>query len=186
MQSKSAKKKLEAFRLSYLEELRKVSKGMPFVTDKMPHNFLNIALLISAIPEAKIIHVRRDPAATCWSNFKNYFSDKGLGYSYDLHDTINYCRLYTDLMNSVNVLFRRQIYQLDYEKLTINQEFETTKLLNYIGLKLEETCLTPHKNRRNVSTASQLQVRRKVYMGSSEEWRKFEPFLKGAFDTISP
>ena len=48
-------KKLEAFRLSYLEKLRKVSKGMPFVTDKMPHNFLNIALLISAIPEAKII-----------------------------------------------------------------------------------------------------------------------------------
>ena len=89
-------------------------------------------------------------------------------------------------MNSASALFGDRIYELDYEKLTIGQEFETKKLLNYIGLKWENSCLTPHKNKRNVSTASQLQVRRKVYAGSSEKWRKFEPFLNGAFDTISP
>ena len=71
-------------REAYLDELEQVSDGFPFVTDKMPQNFLHIGLLLKALPEAKVIHVKRDPAATCWSNFKHYFAEKGLGYSYDL------------------------------------------------------------------------------------------------------
>ena len=60
-------------RTAYLNELDKASNGSPFVTDKLPHNFLHIGLILKAFPEAKIIHVKRNPAATCWSNFKNYF-----------------------------------------------------------------------------------------------------------------
>ena len=102
-------------RNSYLGELRKLSDTKGFLTDKMPHNFLHIGLILKTLPEAKIIHVKRDPAATCWSNFKHYFSQKGLGYSFDLNDTVGYYNLYHELMEFWDQQFGRQIYHLDYD-----------------------------------------------------------------------
>jgi len=173
-------------RNTYLNELNKVSNECPFVTDKMPQNFLHIGLILKALPEAKVIHVKRDPAATCWSNFKHYFSANGLGYSYDLSDTVNYFKLYQDLMDFWDQQYSDQIYHLDYDKLTIEQEPETRKLIEYLKLGWEDDCLSPHKNKRSVRTASQQQVREKVYTGSSQAWRKFEPYLNGVFDEIEP
>jgi hypothetical protein len=151
------------------------------VTDKMPQNFLYIGLLLKALPEAKVIHVQRDPAATCWSNFKHYFDGKGLGYSYDLIDTVNYFKLYQDLMEFWDQQYSEHIYNLDYEKLTLEQEPETKKLIEHLELDWEDNCLSPQENKRSVRTASQQQVRQKVYSGSSQAWRKFEPYLKGVF-----
>ena len=169
-------------RNAYLHELEKVSNGCHFVTDKMPQNFLQLGLLLKALPEAKVIHVKRDPAATCWSNFKNYFQAKGLGYSYDLKDTVNYFKLYQDLMQFWDEQYSEYIYHLDYDKLTIEQEPETRKLIEYLKLGWEDDCLSPQENKRSVRTASQQQVRQKVYTGSSQAWRKFEPYLNGVFD----
>ena len=77
-----------------------------------------------------------------------------------------------------------RIYNLNYEKLTTDQESETRKLIDLLGLNWEEACLSPHRNKRSVRTASNQQVRQKVYKGSSEAWRKYEPYLDGAFDTL--
>ena len=76
------------------------------------------------------------------------------------------------------------IYHLDYDRLTKEQDIATRKLIMYLGLEWEDACLSPHKNKRSVRTASQYQVRKKVYKGSSEEWRKFEPYLEGAFNAL--
>jgi tetratricopeptide (TPR) repeat protein len=171
-------------RKAYLDELAKVSNGSNFVTDKMPRNFQYIGLILKALPEAKIIHTKRDPAATCWSNFKNYFSAKGLGYSYDLEDTVGYFKLYQDLMYFWDDLYGDQIYHLDYDRLTVEQETETRKLIEHMELGWEDACLSPQENKRSVRTASQQQVREKVYTGSSDAWRKFEPYLNGLFDEL--
>ncbi|MDA9765646.1 sulfotransferase [Alphaproteobacteria bacterium] len=169
---------------AYLNALGKVSNGSPLVTDKTPNNFLHIGLILKAIPEAKIIHVKRDPAATCWSNFKHYFSSNRLGYSYDLKDTVGYFKLYQDLMSFWRQEQGDQIYYLDYEKLTVEQEPETRKLIEHLQLGWEDACLSPQENKRSVGTASQQQVRKKVYTGSSGAWRKFEPYLQGAFNQL--
>lgn len=169
-------------RTAYLHELEKVSNGCRFVSDKMPQNFMHIGLILKALPEAKLIHVKRDPAATCWSNFKHYFDSKGLGYSYDLKDTVNYFKLYQDLMEFWDQQYSDKIYHLDYERLTREQEPETRKLIEHLELDWEDDCLSPQENKRSVRTASQLQVRQKVYTGSSRSWRKYEPFLNGVFD----
>ncbi len=171
-------------RNAYLNELGKVSNGSPLVTDKMPNNFLHIGLILKAIPEAKIIHVKRDPAATCWSNFKHYFSSNRLGYSYDLEDTVGYFKLYQDLMRFWSQEQNGQIFHLDYEKLTVEQESETRKLIEHMQLGWEDACLSPQENKRSVRTASQQQVRKNVYTGSSNAWRKFEPYLQGVFDQL--
>ena len=120
---------ISQFREKYLLELSKLANGKHFVTDKMPHNFRFIPLVRAALPEAKIIHIKRDPRATCWSNYKHYFSADGLGYSYSLRDVVNYYKLYEDLMQVWNINYDGHIYNLDYENLTTNQELETKKLL---------------------------------------------------------
>ena len=170
------------FRQRYIEALKNRSDNRSIVTDKMPHNFRYLGLIFSAFPDAIVIHVNREPAATCWSNYKHYFSTKELGYSYDLDDVVTYFCLYKDLMRFWQEYYGDRIYNLNYDKLTINQEDETRMLIQYIGLEWEDCCLFPHNNKRSVRTASQQQVRKKVYQGSSQAWRKFEPYLNGAFD----
>jgi hypothetical protein len=143
---------------------------------------LYVNFILKSLPDSKVIHVKRDPAATCWSNFKSYFAAKGLGYSYDLEDTVGYFKLYQDLMNFWDNLYGDQIYHLDYDRLTVEQEPETRKLIEHIELGWEDACLSPEENKRSVRTVSQQQVREKVYTGSSDAWRKFEPYLNGVFD----
>ena len=173
-------------RCAYLNALENVSNGYRFVTDKMPQNFWYVGLISKALPEAKIIHVKRDPAATCWSNFKHYFTVNGLGYSYDLNDTVNYFKQYKILMEFWDEQYSNKIYHLDYDTLTRQQEPETRKLIEHLELDWEDNCLSPHENKRSVRTASQQQVRQKVYTGSSRAWQKFLPYLNGAFDGVTP
>ena len=77
-----------------------------------------------------------------------------------------------------------RIYSLSYESLTTDQESQTRKLINYLKLNWQDGCLSPHQNKRSVKTASKHQVRKKIYQGSSEAWRKYEPYLNGVFDSL--
>jgi tetratricopeptide (TPR) repeat protein len=177
-------KTLLGFRKLYLGALEKHSNCRSIVTDKMPDNFKYIGLILLAFPEAQIIHVKRNSAATCWSNYKNYFSTKGLGHCYELNDLVTYYGLYKELMQFWQEEFGDRIYNLNYDNLTINQEKETRALLEHLGLQWEAGCLSPQNNKRSVRTASQQQVRQQVYQSSSQKWRKFEPFIGGAFDSL--
>lgn len=169
------------FRSEYLEKVTKISFGKPFVTDKMPLNFLYINLIVKSLPEAKIVHVHRNSAATCWSNFKHFFQTNGLGYSYDLDTVVQFFEMYQDLMRFWNETHKDRIYNLDYDSLTIDQEAVTRSLISEVGLDWEEECLFPEKNQRIVRTASNVQVRRPVYRGSSDNWKKYEVFIDGKF-----
>ena len=183
-QTKADYATLQTFREKYLQAIFKVSNNRGYVTDKMPHNFRFIALICSALPEAKIIHVKRDPRATCWSNFKHFFTSTDLAYSCNILDTVNYYNMYQALMSFWYKHYGERIYTLSYEELTENQEVETRKLLKHLGLNWENDCLSPHNNDRSVHTASKLQVRQKIYRGSSEAWRHYEEYLDDVFKEL--
>ena len=172
------------FQGEYLNKLQNVSNGNLIITDKMPHNFRFIGLLTAAFPEAKIIHVKRNPAAVCWANYKMYFVSNNMNYCYSIDDVISYHKLYENLMDFWTSTLSKRIYNLDYELLTVNQESETRQLIEYLGLDWDENCLSPQNNTRSVATASNLQVRQKVYQDSSEQWKKYQPFLNGALDGL--
>ena len=180
--SQASKEALLKCRQEYLSKLEKISNGNNVVTDKLPHNFLYLGLIVAAFPHAKIVHVKRDPAAVCWANYKQYFNSKGLGYSYGLDEVISYHQLYEDLMKFWMNSLSKRIHNLNYELLTVDQENVTRSLIDYLGLDWDEKCLTPQNNQRNIKTASDIQVRKKVYQGSSQQWKKYEPFLNGAFN----
>lgn len=169
--------RLRAVRKAYRSGMEILGAGEPFITDKMPHNFRWIGWITMALPEAKIIHVKRSAPATCWSNFRHFFTEEGNGYACDLEDVAEYFLLYTDLMAFWQQKFPGKIYELDYETFTENQEDETRKLLRFSGLAWEKACLSFHETLRVVKTASALQVREKLYRGSSLDWRSYGDYL---------
>ena len=79
---------------------------------------------------------------------------------------------------------RRTVYNFDYELLTTNQKDETKNLIQYLGLDWQEECLSPQSNNRSVATASNKQIREKIYQGSSQQWKVFKPFLNGVLDHL--
>lgn len=150
----------------------------------MPQNFLYIGLLTATFPEAKIVHVKRNSAAVCWANYKQYFTSKSVGYCYAIDHIVSYYKLYEDLMNFWTNTLDNQVYKLDYERLTVDQESETRQLVAYLDLDWDAKCLSPQNNKRVVTTASNVQVRQKVYQGSSQQWKKYQPFLKESLDDL--
>jgi hypothetical protein len=150
----------------------------------MPTNFKNIGFILKAFPEAKIIHLKRDAMAICWSIYQRYFPAKGIGFPYNMEDLGQFYNSYTEMMTFWHELFPNQIYDISYEDLTTNQEEETRKLLKYCELEWDESCLNFHTNKRAVKTSSSLQVKQKMYQGSSEVWRKYEAQLKPLINTL--
>ena len=167
-----------------MKNLEKVSNNNLIVTDKMPQNFRYLGLISAAFPEAKIVHVKRHPGATCWANYKSFFPTSDLGYCYDLDDIYSYYSLYKGLMEYWEEAIGERIYHLDYELLSMNQEIETRRLIKYLDMEWEDACLKPEDNKHVVRTASHSQVRKSVYKGSSRKWEKFKPLLNGIFDHL--
>jgi tetratricopeptide (TPR) repeat protein len=174
---------LRWFRDEYFELNARRAGDKQFVIDKMPHNFQLIPIINTAFPESKILHIHRDPAATCWSNFSSPFQD-GLVYSFCIKDVVEYFGMYLDLMHHWDNLYGDEILHVDYDLIAEDQENQTRRMLDFIGLDWQEACMHPHQNERVVQTVSKDQVRRPVYKGSSQKWRVYEPFLDGAFDDL--
>ena len=173
-----SQKDLLSIRNQYLNSITKLKTSKKIVSDKMPLNFQHIGFILSALPEAKIVHLKRDARAICWSNYKFLFATKGNGFSFNQKDLASYYSLYDNLMNFWHEQYPDKIYDVNYEDLTTNQEVETQKLLEYCDLSWDENCLNFHNNKRAVKTVSSLQVRQKMYQGSSEDWKKYKKHLK--------
>ena len=171
-------KDILSIRDQYLSKVSSLKFTQGIMIDKMPANFRYIGFILSAFPEAKIIHLKRDARATCWSIYKHFFSDISNGWAYNFKDLAGFYNLYSEMMTFWHELFPNKIYDISYEDLTLNQEKETRKLLEYCELDWDENCLNFHENDRAVKTASALQVREKMYQGSSDVWKKYEAHLK--------
>jgi len=181
-----SERSLIIIREKYLDSLSNLNTSANIITDKEPTNFQNIGFIFSIFPDAKIIHLKRDPMAICWSIFKSNWRGTGYGYSYNMDDLVKFYSLYSELMVFWHKKFPGKIYDICYEDLTNNQEEETKKLLKYCELDWDENCLDFHKNERAVKTASSLQVREKMYQGSSEAWKKYETHIQPLIDGLKP
>ena len=175
--TKIQKKDIKKIREEYIFQLNKISK-LPYITDKMPLNFQWIGFIVYAFPEAKIIHLKRDAMAVCWSNYKLNFESEGMAFSFDQIDIAKYYKLYENLMKYWHEKFPKKIYDFNYEALTKNQEEQTRKLFEYLEIDWEKAVLNFHKNDRAVQTASNTQIRQKIYQGSSQEWKNYKPWLQ--------
>ncbi len=169
---------LQRVRDSYLKKAEGLAAPSEYMTDKNLLNFRFIGYILASMPEAVVIDLQRDPMATCWSMFKHRFLGSGLSFTFDLDDIAEYYKMYKDMMAFWHRKYPGRIVSVNYDAFTQDQEGETRKLLKNCGLTFEQGCIDFHKNKRAIKTASVTQVRKKVYKGSNEEWRRFERFLE--------
>jgi tetratricopeptide (TPR) repeat protein len=158
----------------YLQLLQGLSAGASRVIDKMPANFMALGLIHAALPEARIIHMRRNPIDTCLSI---YFQDFGatLSYANDLGDLAHYYAQYLRLMQHWSrVLPAETILDVPYEGLVEDQEAWSRRMLDFAGLPWEPKCLEFHRHTRSVVTSSNWQVRQRISRSSVGRWRNYE------------
>jgi tetratricopeptide (TPR) repeat protein len=162
---------------AYEQCLRQRSPDAKRVVDKMPGNFLWVGLIHLVFPEARILHARRNPIDTCLSIYsKNMLADHA--YATDLHDLAFYYGEYERLMRHWRaVLPADRFLEVSYEALTDDQAAWSRRLIEFIGLEWDERCLDFHQTERKVGTASNWQVRQKIYHTSKARWRNYERHL---------
>jgi tetratricopeptide (TPR) repeat protein len=168
----------------YVNDLQLRNPAAQHITDKMPANFNCVGLIHLMLPNAKIVHIKRNPVDTCLSGFTRLFN-KTQHHSYNLAEMGRYYRTYAILMDYWReVLPSNAFYEIQYEDLVNDHENQTRALLDYCELEWNDDCLNYHKTERNIRTASVTQVRQPIYKTSVDRWRKYEAHLSPLLDAL--
>lgn len=154
------------------------------ITDKMPHNFLQLGLILTLFPNVKIIHTKRDPIDTCLSIYFQHFNDSH-SYAADLGDLVFYYKQYERLMQHWHAVLPGRILDVNYEDTISDPEYWSRQLISHIGLEWSESCLAPQKLERAVKTISQWQVRQPIYKTSVQRWKNYEPFISPLIEGLA-
>ena len=176
---------LKKFGEQFIEDTRIHRKDAPFFIDKMPNNFRHIGLINLILPNAKIIDARRHPMACCFSGFKQHFAE-GQEFTYGLENVGSYYKDYVTLMDHWNEVLPGKILTVQYEDVVADTEMQLRRILDYLGLPFEKSCLEFHKTKRSVRTASSEQVRQPIFKSGVDQWRNFEPWLNPLKDALGP
>lgn len=160
----------------YLKALQKMAEGQPHIVDKMPYNFWHVGMAKLLFPNAKIIHITRDPLDNALSNYFIKFTE-GVDWSRDFGRYAHYYRCHNRLMNHWKSIFPGEIYTIAYEDLAQNLESKAKEMVGYCGVKWHENCLNFQESSGNVKSASAFQVRQKVYTSSIGRWKHYEKYL---------
>jgi tetratricopeptide (TPR) repeat protein len=172
---------LAAFGDEYLRNAKLHRKlGRPFFIDKAPANYHHVGLIHLMLPNAKIIDARRHPAACCVSMFKHNYDDTNLR----LRELGHVYRDYVQLMAYFDRVLPGRIHRVIYEDMVADPETEIRRLLDYLGLPFEESCLRFYESKRAVRTPSSEQVRRPISGEAVDHWRHFEPWLAPLFESL--
>jgi hypothetical protein len=167
----------------YLTDTRAYRKQKPFFIDKMPNNFRHIGLIHLMLPKAKIIDVRREPMACCFSNLKQLFAS-GQDFTYSVEDIARYYRTYLEAMRHWEVVLPGRMLKISYEDVVENLEENVRRILKFCGLEFEAACIEFYKTERPVRTASSEQVRQPLFRGGLFQWRNYEPWLGPLKDSL--
>lgn len=175
---------LASWGADYVAGLQRRAPEARRITDKMPANFFAVGLIHPMLPNAKIIHVKRDPVDNCVSCFTQLFRMRH-DYSYDLAELGRYYADYARLMEHWRaVLPEGAFLEVQYEDIVADQEAQARRIVGYCGLEWDDACLDFHKHKRAVRTASATQVRQPIYRTSVQRWKPYEKFLDPLLEAL--
>jgi hypothetical protein len=149
----------------YLSHIRKLGANKDRVVDKLPFNFLHLGLIQQLFPNAKVIHCSRESRDLGLSCFQQNFADN-LTWSNDLTDIGRYIKAYRKLMMHWEKVLSSQILTVAYEDVVGDIEGQTKRIIDFLGLPWDDSCLAFHRSQGQVQTASRWQVRTPVYSSS--------------------
>jgi tetratricopeptide (TPR) repeat protein len=155
------------------------------VADKMPWNFHFPGLIHLALPNARIIHARRDPVDTCLSCFSILFDGDGNRFTYDLGELGRFYRAYDSLMAHWRaVLPPGLMLEVQYEEVVGELEKQARRIIAHCGLEWDDACVAFYKTRRPVRTSSVAQVRQPIYHSSVGRWRPYREQLRALLEEL--
>lgn len=158
----------------YMDAVAYRLDGARFFIDKLPENILNLGFVAKAWPDARMVHLRRHPMDACFAMYKqSYFR-----FAYNLDDLAEYYLAYDRLSRHWRKTLGERVIELEYEQLVANQEAETRRLLERLGLDFEQACLDFDRNVAPVATASSVQVREKAHTRSVGKWQRYAQQLE--------
>jgi len=157
----------------YLADVAARDRSAERFTDKMPSNLLHLGLISRMLPDAKVIHVQRDPLDACLSCYFHEFGS-GNAFAYDLEHLARFRRCCEALMAHWRTVLDVAIHEISYEALVENPETGVREMLDDLGLAWDEGCLRFHESNRVARTASRDQVRRPITNSSIGRWRRYE------------
>ncbi len=160
----------------YTNAISRYNQDQLRLVDKTPLNFLYLGLIRLALPQARVIHVRRHPVDSCYAMYKTLFR-MGYPFSYSLQDVGRYYIAYRNLMAHWREVAAGSFLDVDYEALVADQESESRRILDWCGLDWEPACLEFHRSTAPAATASAAQVRQPIYSTSVGKWRCYETQL---------
>lgn len=175
---------LEIIANDYYDRLNHIT-DKKYVIDKLPLNFYWIGYIMKMFPHAKIIHTSRNPIAISYSLYRTLFAEGVLDFSYDQDDIIKYYKLYEDMMLYWRGLYKKEIFEVDYELLVSNPEQEVKKIFSYLGLNFNKIFLEIGNNKRSVTTASDLQIRNKINSNGVDSWKKYSSIIEKFTDEFN-
>jgi tetratricopeptide (TPR) repeat protein len=156
----------------YVTGIEGFGHSAPRLIDKTPLNFLYVGLIRLALPDARIIHLRRHPMDSCYAMYKTLFR-AGYPFSYSLQDVGRYYIAYHKLMDHWRAAIPDAFLDVDYEKLVANPEPEVRRIFEYLDLPWQGGCLDFHRHSGVAATASAAQVRQPIYTSSVGLWRRY-------------
>jgi tetratricopeptide (TPR) repeat protein len=168
----------------YLADTHPYRTDKRFFIDKMPNNFRHVGLIHLMLPNAKIIDVRREPLACCFSNLKQLFAS-GQEFTYSMEDIARYYRTYLDLMRHWDAVLPGRVLRVCYEDLVEDLEAHVRRILEFCRLEFEPACVEFYKTERGVRTPSSEQVRRPIFREGLDQWRNYERWLDPLKDTLA-
>jgi tetratricopeptide (TPR) repeat protein len=157
----------------YLDHVAWRAPGARMLTDKNPGNFMMAGLILQALPQAKIIHLRRNPMDSCFSNLKELFAASAHPYSYDFTDLATHYRNYRRLMKHWQTVAPGRILDVHYEDMVSKPETQARRVMEYLGLDYRETQIRVENSLLPVSTASSAQVRQPIHTRNIGGWKRY-------------
>ena len=167
----------------FIDDTRMHRQDAPRFTDKMPNNFRHIGLIHLIMPNAKIIDARRYSLDCCFSMFKQLFA-QGQEFTYGLSEAGSYYKSYVNLMNHWNEVLPNKILRVNNEDIIDDLEGQVARMLEFLELPFEDSCITFYETDRSVRTASSEQVRKPINKSGMDRWKPYAKHLKPLLDGL--
>lgn len=154
------------------------------IVDKMPDNYSQLGWILTLFPKAKIIHLQREPQAVALSCWMTQFAS--IRWACHKEHLIHRILQYQRIMQHWRSVIPHRFIEVSYEQLVENQQAESKRLIDYIGLDWDENCLQFYQSEQLIRTASITQVRQPIYQKSVSRWKSYQPYLADLLDPLAP
>jgi tetratricopeptide (TPR) repeat protein len=177
-------KHCEALAAHYLKSLKSLAPDARYIIDKMPANYQSIPLIKMLMPQAKVIHITRDPIDVGWSIYRNNFSSPE-PYFCSLTEIAQYHHCYERVMKHWQSVCPQYIHTIAYQDLVTHPQREISKVLQFCDLDFEQMCLEFSQQQRYIGTLSDVQLRQGIQTNTAGAWQPYRQHLQPLFDALN-